>query len=117
MTAPAGPARTRRWPTVAAWMLWALAMGGLPAIGWLDHLLRQAGRPDLAPLTPDAVAYVLGLVSAATVGAVLASRRPRHPVGWLLLTLALLVVAIGVTTSYPTYGLLVRPQSLPGAVY
>jgi hypothetical protein len=98
-------------------MLWALAMGGLPVIGWLDHLLRQAGRPDLAPLTPDAVAYVLGLVSAATVGAVLASRRPRHPVGWLLLALALLVVAIGVTTSYPTYGLLVRPQSLPGAVY
>src|SRR5512132_1159206 len=117
MTASAGPARTRWWPTVAAWMLWALAMGGLPAIGWLDHLLRQAGRPDLAPLTPDAVAYVLGLVSAATVGAVLASRRPRHPVGWLLLTLALLVVAIGVTTSYPTYGLLVRPRSLPGAVY
>jgi hypothetical protein len=28
-------------------------------------------------------------VSAATVGAVLASRRPRHPVGWLLLTLGL----------------------------
>jgi hypothetical protein len=28
-------------------------------------------------------------VSAATVGAVLASRRPRHPVGWLLLALGL----------------------------
>jgi hypothetical protein len=25
-------------------------------------------------------------VSAATVGAVVASRRPRHPVGWLLLS-------------------------------
>ena len=98
-------------------MLWALAMLGLPVIGWLDHLLRQAGRPELAPLTPDAVAYVLGLVSAATVGAVLASRRPRHPVGWLLLALALLVVATGVTTSYAKYGLLVRPQSPPGAVY
>jgi hypothetical protein len=53
-----------------AWMLWASAMGGLPVIGWLDHLLCQAGRPESAPLTPDAVAYVLGLVSAATVGAV-----------------------------------------------
>jgi hypothetical protein len=28
-------------------------------------------------------------VSASTVGAVLAIRRPRHPVGWLLLGLAL----------------------------
>jgi hypothetical protein len=62
-------------------------MGGLPVIGWLDHLLRQAGRPELAPLTPDAAAYVLGLVSAATVGAVLASRWPGHSVGWLLLSL------------------------------
>ncbi|HKQ02351.1 MAG TPA: hypothetical protein VJ735_18665 [Actinomycetes bacterium] len=97
-------------------MLWASAMAGLPVIGWLDQLLRQAGRPDLAPLTPDAVAYVLGLVSAATVGAVLASRRPRHPVGWLLLALALLVVATGVTSAYAKYGLLVRPQSLPGAI-
>jgi len=101
---------------VVAWVLWALAMGGLPAIAWLDHLLRQAGRPDLAPLTLDAVAYVLGLVGAATVGAMLASRRPRHPVGWLLLALALLVVVSGVTTSYAKYGLLVRPRSLPGAI-
>jgi len=97
-------------------MLWALAMGGLPVIAWLDHLLRQARRPDLAPLTLDAVAYVLGLVSAATVGTVLTSRRPRHPVGWLLLALALLVVASGVTSAYAKYGLLVRPQSLPGAI-
>src|SRR5512132_1602016 len=116
MTASARPGRTPRWPSVVAWMLWAVAMAGLPVIGWLDQLLRQAGRPDLAPLTPDAVAYVLGLVSAATVGAVLASRRPRHPVGWLLLALAVLVVASGVTSAYAKYGLLVRPQSLPGAI-
>jgi hypothetical protein len=102
---------------VVAWTLWALAMGGLPVIAWLDHLLRQAGRPELAPLTPDSAVYVLGLVSAATVGAVLASRRPGHPVGWLLLALALLVEATGVTSAYARQGLLVRPQSLPGADY
>jgi hypothetical protein len=32
---------------------------------------------------PAALSWAL--VSAATVGVVLASRRPRHPVGWLLL--------------------------------
>jgi hypothetical protein len=116
MTASARPVPIRRRLTVVVWMLWALAMAGLPVIAWLDQLLRQAGRPELAPLTPDAVAYVLGLVSAATVGAVLASRHPHHPVGWLLLALALLVVASGVTSAYAKYGLLVRPQSLPGAV-
>ncbi|HEX8929031.1 MAG TPA: hypothetical protein VGA45_08975 [Actinomycetota bacterium] len=108
----------KRWrPAVLAWTVWALTVLGLFVIGWLDHLLRQAGRADVTLLTSDAVAYVLGSLSAATVGAVLASRRPRHPVGWLLLALGLLVVAAGVATGYARYGLLVRPGTLPGAVY
>ena len=99
------------------WTLWALAMLGIPVIVWLDHLLREAGRAELALLTADAATYVLGLVSAATVGAFVASRRPHHPVGWLLLALGLSVVASGVATGYAKYGLLVRPGALPAAVY
>jgi hypothetical protein len=73
---------------VAAWTLWALTMLGIAVIAWLDQLSRRAGRPDLAQLTlGSVVGPVLAAVSAATVGAVLASRRPRHPVGWLLLVL------------------------------
>jgi len=87
-----------RWPAVLAWWLWTLTMLGLAVLPWLDRLLRQAGRPELTPLTSDAVALVLGVVSAATVGAVLASRRPRHPVGWLLLTLGLSLAAAGAAT-------------------
>jgi hypothetical protein len=89
--------------------------GGIAVVVWLDHLLRQAGRPDLGLLNPNQYAYVLTLVSAATVGAVLASRRPRHPVGWLLLALGLSVVAAGVAQGYAGYGLEVRPGWLPGA--
>jgi hypothetical protein len=37
----------------------------------------------------DTIIYGLVAVSAATVGAVLAGRRPRHSVGWLLLALGL----------------------------
>jgi hypothetical protein len=55
------------------------------------------------------------MVSGATVGAVLASRRPRHPVGWLLLALALSLTATAAAAQYLTWGLLVRPGSLPGA--
>jgi hypothetical protein len=54
-------------------------------------------------------------VSAATVGAVLASRRPRHPVGWLLLVLGLSLAAGGVVPAYVAYGLLARPGALPAA--
>jgi hypothetical protein len=110
-------ARTRRWPAALPWVLWVLAMLGLAAVPWFDHLLRAAGRPELAQLNASAMPAVLGIVSAITVGAVLASRRPRHPVGWLLLGLGLSVSASGVADGYAPYGLLVRPGALPAARY
>src|SRR5215218_2787558 len=108
-------ARTRRWPAALPWLRWALAMLGLAAVPWFDHLLRAAGRSDLAQLNASAVPAVLGIVSAITVGAVLAGRRPRHPVGWLLLGLGLSVSASGAADGYAPYGLLVRPGALPAA--
>jgi hypothetical protein len=109
------PIRPRWWPGVGAWALWALAVLGLPVIAWLDHLSRRAGRPELAQLTNGGWLPELAALSAATVGAVLASRRPRHPVGWLLLVLALTVNASGVTAAYAAYGLLARTAALPAA--
>ena len=109
-------ARPRWWPGVAAWVLWALTMLGILVIAWLDQLSRQAGRSELAQLTLGAfVGPVLSLVSAATVGAVLAARRPRHPVGWLLLVLGLSLALGGVVPAYAAYGLLARPGALPAA--
>jgi hypothetical protein len=87
MTVP-GAARMARRPGVLAWALWVLVMLGPVVMAWVDHLLRQAGRPELVTLDVGVVT-VLGEVSAATVGALVASRRPRHPVGWLLLALGL----------------------------
>jgi hypothetical protein len=104
-----------RWAARLAWALWGLAMAGLAVIWWLDRLLRQVGRVDLAPLGAGVAAPVLAAVSAATVGAVLASRRPRHPVGWLLLAAGLCLNASGVASAYADYGLLARPGALPGA--
>ena len=108
--APQGAARPRRWSALVAWVLWAAAMLGLVAAFWLYQLLVQAGRPmTLDPL------LVVALVSAATVGAVVASRRPTHPVGWLLLASAVLLDATGIAAAYGPYGLLVRPGALPAA--
>jgi hypothetical protein len=117
VTPAARLARPRQWSGVLAWALWALAMLGIPAVAWSDHLLRQAGRSDLVQLTPGTASPVLATVSASTVGAVLASRRPRHPVGWLLLTLALSLVATAGAAQYLVYGLIVREGALPAARY
>jgi UDP-N-acetylmuramyl pentapeptide phosphotransferase/UDP-N-acetylglucosamine-1-phosphate transferase len=110
-------ARMRWWLAALPWALWALAMLGLAAVPWFDHLLRATGRPDLAQLNASGVPGVLAIVSAATVGAVLASRRPGHPVGWLLLGLGLSVSASGAADGYAPYGLLIRPRALPAARY
>ena len=73
------------------------------------------GRPDGA--TASAVPLAVAALSAVAVGAVVASRRPRHPVGWLLLVMGLSIVVHEVTYSYTRYGLVVRPGTLPGAAY
>jgi hypothetical protein len=114
VTAAAGVTRTRWWPVRLAWMLWALAMLGLAVCVWLDQLLRQTGRPELAVLTPSAISPVLGAVIVATVGALVASRRPRHPVGWLLLVFGLSLSAAGVAVAYTNYGV-ARAGGAPAA--
>jgi hypothetical protein len=107
-------ARPRLWPGVVAWTLWALATVAWLVIPWLDQQLRQAGRPDLAQwdLRPG-----VALVSAATVGAVLASRRPAHPVGWLLLAQVASNLATGAAAQYLAWGLLAPGGTLPATRY
>jgi signal transduction histidine kinase len=101
-----------------AWTLWLLPPLELAAIAWFDHLQRQAGNSDLVTLDANSVPYMVAALSAATVGAVLASRRPRHPAGWLLLVLGLSAIALGLADAYTAYelpawlGSAVRPGSL-----
>ncbi|HTE70220.1 MAG TPA: hypothetical protein VK942_15915, partial [Actinomycetes bacterium] len=117
VTAGGRPAWLPSRPGLVAWWLWALVVLGLAALPWFDHLLRLAGRADLIVFDLAGVPLVLAIVSTATVGAVLASRRPRHPVGWLLLALGLSVSASGLGDVYVRYGLLARPGTLPAAGY
>jgi hypothetical protein len=87
---------------------------------WLAELVWSTGwepRPSNAIAIAIVGAIILVTVSTATVGAVLASRRPRHPVGWLLLGVGLALNVSLLVQSYVKYGLLARPGSLPGARY
>ena len=118
MTSTAGPGRPRRWTAGLAWALWLASLLCLAAVPWLDQLLRQAGRADLVQfIFPDVAVPVLAMVSSVTVGAVVAARRPAHPVGWLLLGIALSLTGTAATAQYFVYGLLVRPGALPAARY
>jgi hypothetical protein len=52
-------------------------------------------------------------VSFSTVGALIASRRPGHPVGWLFCAIGALAGIDHFCGEYATYALLAQPGSLP----
>jgi hypothetical protein len=116
MTPAARPVRPRRWPGWLAWALAALTVLTLVLGFWLGELVWSTGW-EPRPATATLGAVVLVTVSAAAVGALVASRRPAHPVGWLLLGVGLGLVVTELVQSYVDYGLLARPGSLPGARY
>ena len=108
-------ARLRRWPAVLAWTLVVVELVLLATPPWFDLLNRRAGRPDLTVLAPFAIPPTVAALTAGVVGAVLASRRPRHPVGWLLLAMGVVMSVSGAAVGYIPYGLVVRPGALPAA--
>ena len=112
---PGPAARPRAWPAVLAWGLLGLQLLLLASVLWLDQLVRDAGRPDLAVLAPFAIPPSVAALTAGVVGAVVASRRPRHPVGWLLLAQGMVMWISAAAVGYVPYGLIVRPGALPAA--
>jgi signal transduction histidine kinase len=70
--------------------------------------------PSLDAADPIAVVLPLGF---AAVGGLIASRRPRNPIGWLFLAIATFSGLEGVGDQYVRYALLTHPGSLPGAVW
>jgi hypothetical protein len=81
------PARLRTHAAPAgAVALGVVTLGqGLAAV-LLDSVIHQSGTGGPAA---DAVSTAVGVVPATIVGTLLAARRPRNPIGWMLLTLVL----------------------------
>jgi hypothetical protein len=115
-TSPDARIREPRWPAVLAWTVAGVTLLSLIPGQWLLSRTWLAGVDEVEPAVVGAVLPVaLVVVSSVTVGALVASRRPRHPVGWLLLGVGLGVVSNVLVEPYVKYGLVVRPGSLPGA--
>jgi hypothetical protein len=111
---PAGSRRQAGSASRLAWLLYAVALGliGLAAGLWLVVHRPVAG----------AVGYEYwheGMVNGlafATVGAVIATRRPEHPVGWLFLGAGLVGAAQLATGEYAAAFLAVSGPSAGVAV-
>ncbi len=86
--------RTRLVVAIAT-TLWLLAVAGFAYTVVVHFQVSRDGHPELAGSSSEAVAYGAALFSAATVGLIVAARRPRHPVGWLFLVLGIALTVGG----------------------
>jgi hypothetical protein len=95
-----------------AWTMWALSMALTVLSLWL--LVLGISRPNV-PVYPYWAEGTLLAVGYSTVGAVVASRRPRNSIGWVLCAIGLSWGAHHFSSEYVTYALLAAPGSLPAA--
>jgi hypothetical protein len=92
-----------------AWSLWALTLALTASSLLLMALILRYSNVHVFD-------WWLGnalVVVDATVGAIVASRRPENPVGWLLCLSGVAVGTSSFTSQYAIYALLAREGSLP----
>jgi hypothetical protein len=80
-------------------------------------LTRGSPVPDNLANEADVIEFSLAVGVFVVVGAVVAARRPRNPIGWILLAEGLLWQAMPVLAGYCGYALFTEPGGLPGAEY
>jgi hypothetical protein len=105
---------SRRPAHALPWFLW-----------WISALLNALGLAFLVLNRDTAVgtgfallfeaAFGLAFFAFPTVGVVVASRRPRNPIGWIFLGAGIPFGLSSLAHSYATYALFTHPGSLPGA--
>ena len=104
-------ARAAAW---LAWSLWALCVG-LFAL----TLVLLVLTPPIRNTWPDALIVLLRVMALTfpTVGALIASRRPKNPIGWILCGTGLFTGVRSFAQAYAYFGLVGQPSLLPAAEY
>ena len=104
--------RTRTASRVA-WIICALCL----VLATIDLVLvaLNSSHPEVRIPEPW-LAHTVSAVAFSSVGAVVGSRRPENPIGWLFCAIGLLAAIVFLSSEYAAYALLVQPDSLPGGL-
>ena len=105
----------RALPAMAAG-LWVLSLGLLTLLLVLDKANRADPRLPawLHPGFVGDLPSALWLGAFTSVGALVAAKRPRNPIGWLLLAFGLHFIVFSTAGAYASWGLVVHPGHVPG---
>src|SRR3712207_6025058 len=102
---------SQRATTWIAWSVWAMSVM-LFAFTWLLNILIPP-LPWLEETPLLNVLYAVLVLTYQTVGALVASRRPENPIGWIFLGTGLVANAFqGFALTYANYSLWVRDGSM-----
>jgi hypothetical protein len=106
---------SRRTASWLAWSVWLLCVA-LISFALLFYFLAS---PTPATDTPPTLTALFRILSLAfpTVGALVASRRPENPIGWIFCGTGLLYGVQAFASGYADYALLERTGSLPGGEF
>jgi hypothetical protein len=96
-----------------AWSLWALTVV-LMALTIVFTAIYPLYRNALSNAVNFGIA-ILFVATFQTVGALISSRRPENPIGWVFCGMGLTLVAAVFFGNYAEYSLVVEPGSLPRA--
>ena len=91
--------------------LWLVLEGLGLALLSLTHSIPPS---DSGNSTPENVIDSIAAATYASVGLVLASRRPKNAIGWGFLAVSLSLAVVLITERFAEYALLVNPGSLRG---
>jgi len=103
---PSAPARL-------AACLWSLTVAALAGSLVLGALNLRAGVPDVGTEFAFLVLFGALALAIATVGALVAARRPENAIGWVLVLGGLPLAASGLLEEYAVHALITDPGRLP----
>jgi hypothetical protein len=103
---------------IASWLAWSLAglSVAMAAATVALHIATRSVQPPSSWGTGGdsaVLVFVLPFLAFPLVGALIASRRPNNPIGWICLAVGIFWMLVLVSDAYGLYGLKVRPGSVP----
>ena len=98
---------------VISWVVFPLAV--VLMLGWIYFsTLNRATDVPLAAAIVVSTLLELVVLGFVALGLLVANRRPRNPVGWIIAGASLTALASDFVESYAVYALITDPGSIPG---
>jgi hypothetical protein len=97
----------------AAWLAWAVCALSL-ALTALCFLLIALSLSLDAPIYFFWLGLTVLAIGYSVIGAIIASRLPNHPIGWICCAIGLIAAVDHFGGEYAVYALLARSETLPG---